>query len=142
MKKEKSNNKEIINSLDSSLVPLKQSFCNNPILQNKVEIHHISCDSSLQTSQLSLHDNPESSIEMFTSHLRCWAIQHHIAQTAVSDLLKILKSNLKLHSLASDARTILKTEDIRNKIINLYPGKKKILSLWFEIKIIIKINTK
>ncbi|KYN00711.1 hypothetical protein ALC62_08511, partial [Cyphomyrmex costatus] len=62
-------------------------------------------------------------IEIFKTHLRHWAIKHHIAQIAVSDLLKILKLDLNLHSLPLDARTILKTEDISNKIIDLHPGK-------------------
>lgn len=65
----------------------------------------------------------DSSLETFQDHLRCWAIEHHIAQNAVTDLLKIIKSDLKLHSLPSDARTIFKTENVSNKIINLPPGK-------------------
>lgn len=67
--------------------------------------------------------NLESSTEIFLNHLRHWAIEHHIALTAVSDLLKILKLYLKLNSLPSDARTILKTEDISKQINNLPPGK-------------------
>lgn len=65
----------------------------------------------------------ESSLEIFKDHLRCWAIGHHIAQTAISDLLKIIKSDLKLNSLPSDARTLFKTKNINNKIVNLSPGK-------------------
>lgn len=45
-----------------------------------------------------------------------------ISLNAISDLLKSM-SDLTLHSLPSDARTILKTENINNKIINLHSGK-------------------
>lgn len=110
----------------SSFVQLEQSPFNlpiiSPIVPNTVEINDIPSASLSYVSESSTC-NSDLSIEIFLNHLRCWTIKHHIAQTAVSDLLKIIKSNLKLHSLPSDARTILKTEDITNKIICLEPGK-------------------
>lgn len=92
-----------------------------------MEINNIPSASLSYISESSTYHNSDLSIEIFKNHLRCWAIEHHIAQTVVSGLLKILKLDLKLHSLPSDCfrcrRIILKTEDISNKIINLDPGK-------------------
>jgi len=86
--------------------------------QNLLEI---SVPNNLSEALSALCDS--ESFEIFKDHLRSWAIGHHIAQIAISDLLKIIKSDLKLNSLATDARTLFKTENINNKIINLHPGK-------------------
>lgn len=87
--------------------------------ENSLEIHM----PNNQCNTLLASDNSELSLERFKEHLRCWAIGYHIAQTAVSDLLKIMKSDLKINSLPSDARTLFKTNDINYKILNLPPGK-------------------
>ncbi|XP_071647795.1 uncharacterized protein [Temnothorax longispinosus] len=91
-------------------------------LQNTMEISNITNNSSFNVAQSVCQDS-DSSLETFKDHFRCWAIGHHIAQNAMTDLLKIIKSDLKLNSLPSDARTIFKTENVGNKIINLPPGK-------------------
>lgn len=123
--------KEISENSASLSISSKQSYVNSfPFNGNSVETGNMSnnvlsdCTSSsaANVENTDLCDNSES-IEIFKYHLRHWAIGHHIALTAVSDLLKILKLHLKLHSLPSDARTILKTEDVKNEISNLFPGK-------------------
>lgn len=81
------------------------------------------CESESSAPCESAPYESKSKLEIFKDHLRCWAIGHHIAQTAISDLLKIIKSDLKLNSLPTDARTLLKTENMNNKITNLHPGK-------------------
>lgn len=91
--------------------------------QSTMQISDITNYLSSDVSQSSVCQDSDSSLEIFQDHLRCWAIGHHIAQNAVTDLLKIIKSDLKLSSLPSDAQTIFKTENCSNKIINLPPGK-------------------
>lgn len=111
-----------------SISPAKNPIC-TPVVaetsQNFEKLLEICCTANNQSEQPNTYASfdPEPSFEIFKDHLRCWAIGHHIAQNAISDLLKILKSDLKLNSLPFDARTLLKTENVNNKILCLPPGK-------------------
>lgn len=88
--------------------------------QNSLEICHMlnnQCDTFFASYESQLP------LEIFKEHLRCWTMGHRIAQTAVSDLLKIIKSDLKIDLLPVDARTLFKTNNINNTILDLPPGK-------------------
>jgi len=108
---------EISETPISLFVQLEKSLSFNlsvtfSIIQNMVQISQISNASLSYVPELSTYHNSELPIEIFTNHLRCWVIEHHIAQTAVNDLLKIMKLDLQLHSLSSDIYTILKIENV------------------------------
>jgi hypothetical protein len=107
--------KKIQQVLASLYTPMKQATHNFLSSQHSLEITHIPNNN---LSDASASCDFKSSLEILKDHLRCWTIGHHIAQTAISDLLKIIKSDLKLI-----ARTLFKTENISNKILNLSLGK-------------------
>lgn len=79
------------NPVEQGTVPTFNSFLPS---QNSLEINHIPNNPfDILSDVLSAFYNSESSLEKFKEHLRWWAIGHHIAQTALSDLLKIIKSD-------------------------------------------------
>lgn len=64
-----------------------------------------------EASQTSHAEEPEidGSGSSIMKSLQSWAVSHHITQTAVTSLLKMLKKHQCFNKFPSDARALLKT---------------------------------
>lgn len=84
------------NDYDSNLM-VDINFDNNILIPN------FSSDSDNYSSD---HDNNESIL----TNIKNWAVQHNISHLALSNLLKVLKTNHNcFHYFPNDSRTLLKT---------------------------------
>jgi len=117
-----SNNK--IEPINSSSLPIVSFFNSNSPLIDESELHLISDSDSdddvLEQFHLFADDNKK-----MLNLLSQWAVGNNITNTALSALLKILKSHKCFDSFPLDARTILKTNlsnNNSNSIRSVPPG--------------------
>jgi len=78
-------------------------YDSNLMVDNNILIPNFSSDSDNYSSD---HDNSESIL----TNIKNWAVQHNISHLALSNLLKVLKTNHNcFHYFPNDSRTLLKT---------------------------------
>lgn len=71
----------------------------------------------------SCHDNINI-VEIYTQHLKLWAIEFNIAQNAHDAILNIFRKHKCFFKLPKDSRTIMQTKPVdHSKICDIEPGK-------------------
>jgi len=101
-----SNTSEAINSFP---LPIVSFFDSNSSLIDESELHFVSDSDSDEEDDLKQFNFFADDKQKILNLLSQWAVSNNITNSALSALLKILKSHKCFVSFPSDARTILKT---------------------------------